>query len=202
MCVEDPFLQIQSQILLQHYRRQRCQTPDHDDDEDDDDDDTTDETSSTALVNQSMWGEAITRLKCTLKSQPTVLYLDFVWDVEDVTEFLNRDGVKAGKYTGKMKVEDCEKAEKNFIQGDTKVLVATESYELGVDNPNLNQVIRIGCPCNLGVLLQEFGRAGRRPNTDTSGLLEVQDDKRLGLWLKSALKESNATLMSMKQNLS
>jgi len=193
------------QILLQRYRRQRCQAPDHDDDEDDDDDnDTTDETSSTALVNQSMWGEAITRLKCTLKSQPTVLYLDFVRDVEDVTEFLNRDGVKAGKYTGKMKVEDREKAEKNFIQGDTKVLVATESYELGVDNPNLNQVIRIGCPRNLGVLLQEFGRAGRRPNTDASGLLlfnEVQDDKRLGLWLKSALKESNANVDEAKSEL-
>ena len=45
-----------------------------------------------------------------------------------------------------------------FQQGDTSVLVATESYELGVDKPNVDQVIRIRCPRNLGVLLQEVYR--------------------------------------------
>ena len=50
------------------------------------------------------------------------------------------------------------------------MLVATESYELGVDNPNITQVIRIGCPRNLGVLLQELGRAGRKPNSTALGL--------------------------------
>lgn len=39
------------------------------------------------------------------------------------------------------------------MQGETLILVATESYELGIDNPNISQVIRIGCPCNLGVFL-------------------------------------------------
>lgn len=74
--------------------------------------------------------------------------------------------------------------------GDLAVLVATESFELGVDNPNINQVVRIGCPRNLGVVLQEVGRAGRQKHSIANGLLlcnEYIDDKRLGLWLKSAL---------------
>ena len=80
-----------------------------------------------------------------------------------------------------------------FRKGETFVLVATDSYELGVDNPNITQVIRIGCPRNLGVFLQEVGRAGRKPDCTAEGMLlfnECVDDKRLGQWLKKALVSS------------
>ena len=80
-----------------------------------------------------------------------------------------------------------------FQQGETSVLVATESYKLGVDNPNVNQVIRIGCPRNLGVFLQEIGHAGRKPDYTAQGMLlfnEYVDDKCLGQWLKAALGSS------------
>jgi len=120
----------------------------------------------------------------------TVIYLDFVKDVEEVADKLRSNGYKAGKYTGQMTVDDRKLADKKFFRGDVNILVATESYELGVDNPNVSQIIRIGCPRNLGVLLQELGRAGRRPGTKANGILlfnEYMDDKRLGLWLKSAL---------------
>jgi len=123
-------------------------------------------------------------------NQSTVLYLDFVRDVEDVTEFLKQDGAKIRQYAGKMSVEDQKQAEKKFLQGEITVLVATESYELGVDNPNISHVIWIGCPCNLGVLLQEVGHAGRKSDSVANGLLlfyECTDDKCLGWWLKTAL---------------
>ena len=92
------------------------------------------------------------------------------------------------------------------MQGDVSVLVATESYELGVDNPNINEVIRIGCPCNIRVLLQELGRAGRKPGSVVTGALlfnEVIDDKRLGLWLRSSLesKEVNPAVVTAKSEM-
>lgn len=71
--------------------------------------------------------------------------------------------------------------------------MATESYELGVDNPDINQIIRIGCPRNLGVFLQEVGRVGRKPDSTANGMLlfnECVDDKWLGQWLKTSLKLS------------
>jgi len=177
------------QISFQRYRHRRCQKFSDEDITDDDDEDNTNKNvrSSTVnpeSVNSSKWGEAVSKIKCTLKSLSTVLYLDFVRDVEDVAEFLKQDGAKVGKYTGKMSIEDQKQAKKKFLQGEIIVLVATESYELGVDNLNISQVIRIGCPHNLGGLLQELDRAGRKPNTVASGLLlfnEVLDDKRLGL---------------------
>ena len=140
------------------------------------------------------------------ESKSTVIYLDFVKDVEEVTEALKQDGIKVDKYTGQMNVEDRKQTDKKFLQSDTSVLVATESYELGVDNPNINQVIRIGCPRNLGVLLQELGRAGRKTRSLAQALIlfnEVIDDKRLGLWLKSALdvKETNEDIGKVKREM-
>jgi len=125
-----------------------------------------------------------------LDSTVTVVYLDFVSDVEQMTELLNKSKTSAMKYTGHMKFDDRVLVEKRFLKGDASVLVATESYELCVDNPRITQVVRIGCPRNLGVLLQEFGRAGRKEGMVANAFLyfnECVDDKRLGLWVKTAL---------------
>ena len=80
------------------------------------------------------------------------------------------------------------------------------ALELGVDNPNINEVIRIGCPCNIRVLLQELGRAGRKPGSVATGALlfnEVIDDKHLGLWLRSSLesKEVNPAVVRAKSEM-
>ena len=90
------------------------------------------------------------------------MYLDYVRDVEQVVEVLHDSGIKAAKYTGRMTIADWNEAEKAFLEGRTSILVATESYELGVNNPNVSKIVRVGSPRNLGVLLQEFGRAGRK----------------------------------------
>ena len=45
--------------------------------------------------------------------------------------------VKVGKYTGKMPVPECKVVDQKLLSGDITVLVATESFELGVDNPNI-----------------------------------------------------------------
>ena len=84
-----------------------------------------------------------------------MVYLDFVKDVEEISELLKQSGFKVGKYTGQITVEDRRKADRKLLNGELSVLVATESFELGVDNPNINQVVRIGCPRNNCVLLQE-----------------------------------------------
>jgi len=119
-----------------------------------------------------------------------VVYLDFVRDVEQMIDLLNKSNVSAIKYTGQMALEDRMSVENRFLKGDTSVLVVTESFELGVDNLKVTQVVRIGCPKNLGVLLQEFGCTGRKEGMVANAFLyfnEYIDDKRLGLWLKSSL---------------
>ena len=92
-----------------------------------------------------------------------------------------QSGFKVGKYTGQMTVENRRKVDRQLLNGELSVLVATESFELGVDNPNINQVVHIGYPHNLSVLLQEVGCAGRQKDLIANGLLlfnDCIDDKR------------------------
>ena len=65
------------------------------------------------------------------------MYLDFAKDVCEVSELLKHSIAKVGKYTGKMPVPDRKVVDRKFLSGDITVLVATESFELGVDNPNI-----------------------------------------------------------------
>ena len=83
----------------------------------------------------------------------------------------NRKGEKKNRY----------KREKQF-----QILVATESYEVGNHNPHVSNVFRIGCMHNAGVIIQEFGRAGRGSEQSDGYLLfnEHKDDKRLSYWTK------------------
>ena len=71
-----------------------------------------------------------------------------------------------------------------FRNKDFQLLVATESYEVGTHSPHVQNVIRLGCMRNLGVLIQEFGRAGRA-GEQADGYLwfnEFKDDQRLTYW--------------------
>jgi len=69
-----------------------------------------------------------------------VCYLDFVKDVDEIVDIL-QNGFKAGKYIGKMRVEDKRNVDSKFRQGSISAIGATVAYKLGVDNQNINQVV-------------------------------------------------------------
>jgi len=70
--------------------------------------------------------------------------------VTEISDTLIQEGIKAGRCTGKMKPKDRKLADKKYFQGDTPVLVATEAFELWVDNSNVIQVIHShGVPTKL-----------------------------------------------------
>ena len=174
------------ELSLLRYKRgkSRSMEPEIIVDEESDDEESIPDSTSTSTT---MWEKTVSAIEAVLDGHLMVVYLDFVKDVEEVADKLRLNGCKVGKYTGQVTVDDRKQVDRRFLRREIKVLIATESYELGVDNPNVSQVIRIGCPRNLG---QEMGRAGRRIGAKANGILlfnECIDDKRLGLWLKSAL---------------
>ena len=149
-------------LCLQRYRHHKLVCVEQLDDEDESDKENAPEGEPT--TSTSMWADSINKIVSIFKDHSTVLYVDFAKDVEEITDILKQKSIKAGRYTEQISVSHQKQADKMFQQGETSVLVATESHELGVDNPNGNQVIRIRCPKHLGVFLQEIGHAGRRPD--------------------------------------
>ena len=57
-----------------------------------------------------------------------MVYLDFVKDVDEVTDILCQGGCKVGKqHTGQMSTDDRQQADRKFLAGDLTVLIATKS---------------------------------------------------------------------------
>jgi ATP-dependent DNA helicase RecQ len=81
--------------------------------------------------------------------------------VQATAEALKKAGIDAGYYHAGRTGGAREKAAASFGSGRTNVLVATTAYGMGVDLPDVRQVIHVQAPGSLEGWWQEAGRAGR-----------------------------------------
>ena len=69
--------------------------------------------------------------------------------------------VKAGSFYGRgLSVHDKDEVLKSW-RGVIQVMVATKAFGLGVNQSDVDTVVRIGVPPSVEELVQQFGRGGR-----------------------------------------
>ena len=92
-----------------------------------------------------------------------IVYVDFVTDVVPLALKLSEMfSLKTGSYYGRgLSGHNKDEVLKSWQSGVIKVMVATTAFGLGVDQPDVETVVRIGVPPTMEELVQEFGRAGR-----------------------------------------
>ncbi|MCY4000349.1 MAG: DEAD/DEAH box helicase [Bacteroidetes bacterium] len=77
---------------------------------------------------------------------------------------------------------------RNFKQNHISVLVATKSFGMGIDKPNIRATIHVGIPSSIEQYYQEAGRAGRDKLDATSTLILGEfDSERSDQWLDPRL---------------
>ncbi|KAL2943318.1 ATP-dependent DNA helicase RecQ [Bienertia sinuspersici] len=99
--------------------------------------------------------------KAVASAGSTIIYCLTIKDVEQIHQLLENAGIKTGIYHGQLGNKAREEAHRLFIRDELNVMVATVAFGMGIDKPNIRQVIHYGCPKSLETYYQESGRCGR-----------------------------------------
>lgn len=99
---------------------------------------------------------------CTKEKDHTgIVYCQTRKSVKDIARLLHASKLSVGIYHGGMNREDRKLMLDSWLEGKTKIMVATNAFGMGIDKPNVRYVLHYQFPNNLEAYFQEAGRAGR-----------------------------------------
>lgn len=78
-----------------------------------------------------------------------------------IVRWLATHGIMAGYYHAGLEPEIRDQQQQAWMRNDTRVIVATSAFGMGIDKPDVRLVIHIDLPESVEAYYQEAGRAGR-----------------------------------------
>ena len=95
---------------------------------------------------------------------------------EDIATFLCAKDVAAEHFHAGLSPEIKKTVQQRFIDGELRVIVATNAFGMGIDKPDVRLVVHADIPGSLENYLQEAGRAGRDRASARCVLLYTAED--------------------------
>jgi len=95
-----------------------------------------------------------------------------------ISDELNRQGIAADYYHAGLVNEDKIDKQNKWRDDECRVMVATNAFGMGIDNPDVRLVVHVDVPNSLEEYYQEAGRAGRDGKRSYAVLLTTPVDQR------------------------
>ena len=91
----------------------------------------------------------------------SVVYVRNRKRTREVADFLVQNGIPAENFHAGLKNETKDARQSQWMSGDTRVIVSTNAFGMGIDKAEVRTVIHMDLPDSLEAYFQEAGRAGR-----------------------------------------
>lgn len=106
----------------------------------------------------------------------SIVYVRNRKKTKEVADFLNNNGIKAAHFHAGLQNSVKDERIKSWKDDETRVIVSTNAFGMGIDKPEVRTVVHLDLPDSLEAYFQEAGRAGRDGKKSYAVLIFNQTD--------------------------
>jgi len=106
-----------------------------------------------------------------------IVYVRNRKQTKEVADYLKKNKISADYYHAGLDMAQRSLRQEQWIADETRVMVCTNAFGMGIDKPDVRCVVHLDLPENIEAYYQESGRAGRDGNKSFAVLLYNLSDK-------------------------